>query len=85
MQFARSANPEGIAHFTRGIEALRTLPPTDAPSRVELDLLLSLGPTLRQHTDGAHRRPNVPTVMRNGWRGHSGPIGNGSTRRGDCG
>jgi predicted ATPase len=42
----RSANPEGIAHFTRGIEALRTLPPTDAPSRVELDLLLSLGPTL---------------------------------------
>jgi len=42
----RSANTEGIAHFTRGIEALRTLPPTDAPSRVELDLLLSLGPTL---------------------------------------
>jgi predicted ATPase len=42
----RSANTEGIAHFTRGVEALRTLTPTDAPSRIELELLLALGPTL---------------------------------------
>ena len=42
----RSANTEGIAHLTRGLEALRTQPPTDAPSRIELELLLALGPTL---------------------------------------
>jgi predicted ATPase len=42
----RSAHLEAVAHLTKGLEVLATLPDTPARLRQELDLLTSLGPAL---------------------------------------
>jgi tetratricopeptide (TPR) repeat protein len=41
---ARSANPEAIAHLTRGLEVVRALPASPERDRLELDHLFALGP-----------------------------------------
>jgi predicted ATPase len=42
----RSANMEAIAHLTKALDALSTLPQTTERTEKELDLLLALGPAL---------------------------------------
>ena len=42
----RSANLEAVAHLTRGLTLLATLPDTPARAQQELDLQLALGPAL---------------------------------------
>jgi predicted ATPase len=42
----RSANVEAIAHITRGLELLKTLPDTPEGTQQELDLQIILGPSL---------------------------------------
>jgi predicted ATPase len=42
----RSANVEAISHLTKGLELLASLPETPERTRRELDLQLTLGPTL---------------------------------------
>jgi predicted ATPase len=42
----RSANAEAIAHFTAGLELVRTLPASHERTRQELGLLITLGPVL---------------------------------------
>jgi class 3 adenylate cyclase/DNA-binding winged helix-turn-helix (wHTH) protein/predicted ATPase len=42
----RSANPEAVQHFTRGLQLLATLPETPAWAQHELDLQIALGPAL---------------------------------------
>lgn len=42
----RSANLEAIAHFTKGLELLQTLPDTPKRTQQELDLQIALGPAL---------------------------------------
>src|SRR5262249_18499600 len=43
----RSANPEAAAHFSRGLELLRTLSPALEREERELELLIALIPALR--------------------------------------
>ena len=42
----RSAYAEAMAHLTKGLEVLKTLPDTPARTQHELDLLLTLGPAV---------------------------------------
>jgi class 3 adenylate cyclase/predicted ATPase len=42
----QSANLEAVAHLSRGLELVRTLPESEARDRLELDLLVALGPAL---------------------------------------
>ena len=42
----RSANAEAIAHMTKGLELLATLPDTPVRAQQELGLQLTLGPAL---------------------------------------
>jgi class 3 adenylate cyclase/predicted ATPase len=42
----RSANVEAIAHFSKGLELLKTLPETPERSRYELTLQIALGPVV---------------------------------------
>jgi predicted ATPase len=42
----RSANPEAIAHLTKGLEVVRAMPDGPERGRRELDLLTALGPAL---------------------------------------
>ena len=42
----RSANLEAIAHLTNGLDLIQRLPATDERARQELDLYITLGPTL---------------------------------------
>jgi class 3 adenylate cyclase/predicted ATPase len=42
----RSANPEAIAHLTKGLEILRGMPGGSEQARRELDLLTTIGPAL---------------------------------------
>ena len=53
----RSANLEAVAHLTKGLELLATLPDTPERLRHELDMLTSLGPALT-----ITRGPGSPSV-----------------------
>lgn len=56
----RSAYAEGIAHLTKGLELLSTLPETAVRTRQELDLLTTLGPVLM--TVKGYGAPDVARV-----------------------
>jgi DNA-binding winged helix-turn-helix (wHTH) protein/predicted ATPase len=53
----RSAHVEAITHLTKGLELLKTLPDTPARTQQELDLQITLGPTLL-----AAKGPSAPEV-----------------------
>ena len=44
--FQHSANLEAVAHLTKGLEVLATLPDTPERAQQELDLQIALGPAL---------------------------------------
>ncbi|MDX1375273.1 MAG: adenylate/guanylate cyclase domain-containing protein [Burkholderiales bacterium] len=52
---ARAANREASGHFARGIELVRTLPPSEARDATELELLIDLGEA--QMRDGGAIEP----------------------------
>jgi predicted ATPase len=54
---ARSAHREAVAHLTKGLEVLQTLPETTERARCELGLQLALGPSLI-----VTRGPGAPEV-----------------------
>ena len=60
----RSAHLEAIAHLTKGLELLTTLP--DGPQRIqqELTLHIALGPALTATKGQAARRWNTPARAR---------------------
>jgi predicted ATPase len=47
LALARSAYPEAVSHFARGIEVVRLLPAGPARDRRELNLYVPLGPAIR--------------------------------------
>jgi predicted ATPase len=58
----RSANLEAVAHLTKGLEVLATLPDTPERAQQELVMQTTLGPAL-MHTKGQA----APEVLPVGW------------------